>query len=45
MEEDRIVSPELENNMEERMENTLRPKYLNEYIGQTKVKENIKIYI
>ena len=33
MEEDRIVSPELENNMEERMENTLRPKYLNEYIG------------
>ena len=45
MEEDRIVSPELENNMEERMENTLRPKYLNEYIGQTKVKENMKIYI
>ena len=27
------------------MENTLRPKYLNEYIGQTKVKENMKIYI
>lgn len=27
------------------MELSLRPKFLNEYIGQTKVKENMKIYI
>lgn len=40
-----IISPELENMAEERMENTLRPKLLNEYIGQDKVKENMKIYI
>ena len=33
------------NGMEESMELSLRPKYLNEYIGQTKVKENMKIYI
>ena len=45
MDEERIVSPELENSTEERMENSLRPKTLAEYIGQTKVKENMKIYI
>ena len=27
------------------MELSLRPKFLNEYIGQTKVKENMKVYI
>ena len=45
MEEERIISPELEDIQEERMENTLRPKTLEEYIGQDKVKENMKIYI
>ena len=45
MEEERIISPELENSNEERLENSLRPKTLNEYIGQDKVKENMKIYI
>lgn len=46
MEEDRIVSPEMmEGQSEERLENTLRPKVLEEYIGQNKVKENMKIYI
>ena len=45
MEEDRIISPELEDIQEERMENTLRPKTLDEYIGQDKVKENMKVYI
>ncbi len=40
-----IISPELENIAEQRMENTLRPKSLSEYIGQDKVKENMKIYI
>lgn len=45
MEEERIVSPEMEGQVEERLENTLRPKTLDEYIGQNKVKENMKIYI
>ncbi len=44
-EENKIIRPELENSVEERMENTLRPKVLSEYIGQEKVKENMKIYI
>ena len=45
MDENSIISPELENNEEERLENTLRPKTLKEYIGQDKVKENLKVYI
>lgn len=45
MEEERILSPKLENAVEERIENTLRPQNLAEYIGQDKVKENMKIYI
>ncbi len=45
MEEDRVMTPNLENPMEERIENSLRPKMLEEYIGQDKVKENMKIYI
>jgi len=40
-----LISPELTNVEEERMENSLRPKTLNEYLGQDKVKENMKIYI
>lgn len=43
--EDRLISPVLEDVQEEHMENTLRPKTLEEYIGQNKVKENMKIYI
>lgn len=45
MEEDSIIRPELEGVEEERLENTLRPKTLAEYIGQDKVKESMKIYI
>ena len=46
MEEDnRLIRPELEDVQEEKMENTLRPKKLKDYIGQDKVKENMKIYI
>lgn len=44
-EENKLIRPELENKQEERMENSLRPKFLKEYIGQDKVKENMKIYI
>ena len=40
-----LISPELTNVEEERMENSLRPKFLKEYLGQDKVKENMKIYI
>ena len=40
-----LVRPELEDRQEERLETSLRPQTLNEYIGQTKVKENMKIYI
>lgn len=45
MEEERIINPNLENGIEERLENSLRPNNLDEYIGQDKVKENMKIYI
>ncbi len=45
MEEERITDPELENGQEEKFEKSLRPQTLNEYIGQNKVKENMKIYI
>lgn len=45
MNEDRITSPELEDIAEEKLENTLRPQTLKEYIGQDKVKENMKVYI
>lgn len=45
IEEGKIISPELENRQEEYMENSLRPQKFNEYIGQDKVKENMKIYI
>ena len=44
-EEKALIRPELENQQEERLENSLRPQTLEEYIGQTKVKENMKIYI
>ena len=45
MDEDRIMNPEIENNYEQKLENSLRPQNLEEYIGQDKVKENMKIYI
>ncbi len=45
MNDDRIITPELEDYQEEKFENSLRPKILDEYIGQHKVKENMKIYI
>ena len=45
MEENFSLKPEVENRQEEKMENSLRPQTLKEYIGQEKVKENMKIYI
>ena len=43
--DDNILLPQTQNEEEEFAEVSLRPKYLKEYIGQTKVKENMKIYI
>ena len=45
MDDNRIISPNLKGNNEENLENSLRPQVLDDYIGQTKVKENMKIYI
>ena len=45
IDEKTLIRPELENRQEERLENTLRPQLLKEYIGQEKVKDNMKIYI
>lgn len=45
MENENLSSPELSSVQEERLETTLRPQTLKEYIGQTKVKESMKIYI
>ena len=45
MENENISSPEIASVQEERLETTLRPQTLDEYIGQTKVKESMKIYI
>ena len=45
MEDENLLIPNLQDNEEEKVENTLRPRTLNEYIGQTKVKESMKVYI
>ena len=43
--DENLLVPSITDENEEKMENSLRPKTLDEYIGQTKVKENMKIYI
>ena len=35
MEEERIINPDLKNELEERLENSLRPASLDEYIGRS----------
>lgn len=40
-----ILQPNLQDQSEEIIENSLRPRLLKEYIGQNKVKDSIKIYI
>ena len=44
MEKD-VINPEIQDTQEENFEKTLRPQRINEYIGQTKVRENMKVYI
>ena len=43
--DENLLIPNLQDEIEEKAEVSLRPKTLDEYIGQTKVKENMKIYI
>jgi len=42
--EERITTPAVENEEERRFDYTLRPKTLEEFVGQTKLKENLKIF-
>ena len=44
LEETRIIDPE-NSSPEEKLENSLRPKYLDEFIGQQKLKKNLKVFI
>ena len=43
--ENRIVSNEYDSSQDAEVENSLRPKTLDEYVGQEKAKENLRIYI
>ena len=45
MENNQIMRPEIQDYNEETLETSIRPKFLKDYIGQSKVKENMKIYI
>ena len=45
MNDSQLINPAVVDNNEEKLETTLRPQLLEEYIGQDKVKENMKIYI
>ena len=45
MDNENLMMPDIQNVEESIAEVTLRPQILDEYIGQTKVKENMKIYI
>lgn len=42
---DNVLNPNIQDDEEERIETNLRPQILKEYIGQNKVKENMKVYI
>ena len=43
--ENRIVSSEYNSEQDSDVENSLRPKTLDEYVGQEKAKNNLKVYI
>jgi len=45
MTEDRVIMPEYDMEEDSKIEVSLRPRNFEEYIGQSKVKENMKIYI
>lgn len=41
----RIIAPQTQSSQEEQLERALRPKFLDEYIGQHKAKEQLGIFI
>lgn len=43
--DENLLVPSITDETEAKFENSLRPKTLDEYIGQEKVKENMKVYI
>lgn len=43
--ENRIISSEYNSSQDAEVENSLRPKTLEEYVGQEKAKSNLKVYI
>lgn len=45
MREERVISADTEGNDEQQIELSLRPKWLREYIGQKKAKDNLSIFI
>jgi holliday junction DNA helicase RuvB len=45
MSEERVISADTEGDDEQQIELSLRPKWLREYIGQQKAKENLSIFI
>lgn len=45
MTEDRVIMPDYDMEEDSKIEVTLRPHNFEEYIGQTKVKENMRVYI
>lgn len=45
MADDRVISPETADAGEAGMEKSLRPQYLRQYIGQDKVKNELRVYI
>ena len=45
IETDRLIAPAAENPQEEAMERALRPKVLDEYIGQEKARSQLEIFI
>jgi holliday junction DNA helicase RuvB len=45
MTEPRIIEPETESPQEEALERALRPKHLDDYVGQEKIREQLTIFI
>ena len=45
IETDRLIAPAAENPQEEALERALRPKVLDEYVGQLKAREQLEIFI
>ncbi len=43
--ENRIISNEYDSTLDSEVENSLRPKVLEDYVGQNKAKSNLKVYI